>query len=59
MTGQGSRAYEEAADPCFDDVQVGGEDGEPGHEGQKRCVSRSRQVQQRYRGDYSIVLVKF
>lgn len=32
----GMAAYEEADDPCFDDGQVGGEDGEPRHEGRER-----------------------
>ena len=32
----GSRAYEEADDPCFNDGEVGGEGGEPGHGGQTR-----------------------
>ena len=31
--GRGIAAYEEADDPCFDDGQVGGEDGEPRHGG--------------------------
>lgn len=35
----GGAAYEEADDPCFDDVEVGGEDREPGHEWQKRICN--------------------
>ena len=31
----GMEVYEEATDPFFDDGEVGGEDGEPGHEGQR------------------------
>ena len=36
----GIAAYEEADDPCFDDGQVGGEDGEPRHEGRRGRVVR-------------------
>lgn len=39
--GMGRGAYEEADDPCFDDGQVGGEDGEPGHGGRSRRVVES------------------
>lgn len=35
--GWGRWAYEEAADPFFNNGQVGGEDGEPGHNGQDGC----------------------
>ena len=45
--GQGRRAYEEADDPCFDDGEVGGEDGEPGHEGRRERGGRGCRVQRR------------
>lgn len=51
-------AYEEADDPCFDDGQMGGEDGKPGHEGKSGGVLGSCLVQQRCCGDYGIVLVE-
>lgn len=37
----GIAAYEKADDPCFDNGQVGREDGEPRHEGRRgRLVRR-------------------
>ena len=43
-------AYEEADDPGFDDGQVGGENGEPRHEG----LSKGERVQQRRCEVYSM-----